>query len=244
MSQSGSESNSIAPLENVSRFSGMVERLVNRKPALPGFGLFYGRAGLGKTTAALYAENTFRAFHVELDCTVTPRAFAEAIMVEMGLLAPREKLKDPVYRAVASIGEFMADNPSRPLIVDESDFLVRRRTIELVRAVYRHCAHAGASIVLIGEETLPGKLMPWERLDSRVLVRVKAEALSAKDVAILARLIVPGLTLDAGAVETARKRTGGSARRAVSYFYDLAEAAAAKGWTEVGAAELAGLADA
>lgn len=225
--------NTIAPIKNVARFTELVDGLVNRPPELPGFGTFFGRAGLGKTFSALYAINTFRAFYVECDFTWTQKAFCEAVMVELGLLAPRTALKKPIYRAVAEIGDHLADHPHRPLIIDEADFLVRRGMIEIVRAIYKHCAAAGSAIVLIGEETMPSALKMWERVDSRVLKSVKAEAVDPDDIMVLAGIVCPQLTIDAAVIKKLRGFTNGSARRVVTKFYDLREKATLEGLTHI-----------
>lgn len=43
----------------------------------------------------------------------------------------------------------------RPLIIDEADFLVQKRMIEVVRDIYES---SQATIILIGEEAMPVKL--------------------------------------------------------------------------------------
>ena len=225
--------NTIAPIKNVARFTDLVERLVNRPPELPGFGLFYGKAGRGKTFAATYAINTYRAHYVECDFTWTQRAFCEAVMVEIGLLTPRTPLNRPVYRAVGEIGDYFADHPRRPLVIDEADFLVRRGMIEIVRAIYKYCASAGASIVLIGEENLPNALKMWERVDSRILKAVRAEALDGSDVQLLTEIVCAGIAIADAVLERLRKTSGGSARRVVARLYDLRELARVQGWETV-----------
>ena len=60
------------------------------------------------------------------------------------------------------MANYLADHPTRPLVIDEADFLVKRGMIEIVRAIYKYCASAGSSIVLIGEENLPNALKMWE----------------------------------------------------------------------------------
>ena len=218
--------NTIAPLKNVTRFTELVELLVNRPPELPGFGTFYGRAGLGKTFSAMFAINEFRAFYVECDFTWTQKAFCEAVMVELGLLPPRTVLKKPIYRAVADIGDFLADHPRRPLIIDEADFLVKRGMIEIVRAISKHSAAAGSSIILIGEENMPNALRMWERVDSRVLKSVHAVETDTADVRVLASIVCPGLKISPDVIKKLCSCTGGSARRVVTRLYDLREKAA------------------
>lgn len=236
--------NSIAPLQNVALFTELVNRLVNRAPALPGFGAFSGKAGYGKTFAAIYAINTFRAHYVECDFTWTQKAFCDAILVEIGRLTPRTRYKGPIYQAVAEIGDYMADNPKRPLIIDEADFLIKKNMIEIVRAIYKHCADAGASIILIGEENMPRALKMWERVDSRVLKSVAARPISTQDVATLVKLVAKGITMDEPTIERIRKLSQGSARRTVTRLYDIHEIARINGvesitegqWVEMGIA--------
>ena len=126
--------NSIRPLKNVTRFMDLTGRLMDRPPHLPGFGVFHGMAGLGKTMSAIYAINSCRAHYIECDSTFTRKAFCEAVMVEIGLLLPRQRLTVEIYRAVQEIGAYFADNPDRPLIVDEADFLMKgRKIIEIAK---------------------------------------------------------------------------------------------------------------
>jgi len=233
MTEQFSTVNTIAPLSNVVRFTELLEALLSRPPGLPGFGVFYGRAGRGKTFAATYAINKHRAHYVECDFTWTQKAFCEALMVEIGLLSPRTVLNKPIYRAVAEIGDYFADNPRRALIIDEADFLVKRRMIEIVRAIYKHCASAGASIILIGEENMPNALKMWERVDSRVLKSSNAAPISGADIAVLARIIMPGVTVPQDVIEKLRKSTNGSARRAVTRLYDLREVANTRDLSEI-----------
>lgn len=225
--------NTVAPIRNVALFTALVTTLVERPPQLPGFGVFSGKAGRGKTFAAYYAINKFRAHYIECDFTWTQKAFCEAVMVEIGLLTPRTPMTIPIYRAVAVIGDYFADNPKRPLIIDEADFLVKRKMIEIVRAIYKHCASAGASIIMIGEENMPNALKMWERVDSRVLKSVKAVKLNGTDIRSLAILIAPDLTFDKTALTRLEQLAGGSARRCVTRIYGLKNWAAVHDWKDI-----------
>lgn len=223
----------IAPLSNVVRFTELVEHLVSRPLDLPGFGVFAGRAGIGKTFSAIYAINKYRAHYVECDDTWTKKALCEAIMVDTGLLQPRTPMKMQIYRAVGEIGDYLADNPKRPLIIDEADFLVKRGMIEIARAIYKHCAAAGSSIILIGEEGMPRALKMWERVDSRVLRSEKAEPINIDDVKILADMICRDLSFDSSAYSCLKKESEGSARRLVTLLHNVKETAGLKGWEAV-----------
>ena len=123
--------------------------------------------------------------------------------------------KADLKNAYTAAQAYFADNPKRPLIIDEADILVKRRMIEVVRAIYKHCADAGASIVLIGEENMPHALKMWERVDSRVLKSTRAEPLTQEDILILTGMICPGIEIDAALLIRLRQTTGGSARRVV-----------------------------
>lgn len=237
-----SRARTIAKLTNVSRFVDLIETLKDRPIDLPGLGVFSGAAGLGKTMASIYAANVHRAHVVECDFTWTQKAFCEAVMGEIGLLVKGAPTRMPIYRAVGEIGDYFAENPGRPLIVDEADFLVRRKMIEIVRAIYKYCAPAGASIVLIGEESMPKALKVWERVDSRVLMSVQALPLDLADAVTLANLICPGITFEDGVVGRLRQAAGGSARRIVARLHGLRQIAQKKNLTAISMSEIEGAA--
>ena len=234
------QARSIAKLANVSRFVDLIETLKDRPIDLPGFGVFYGAAGLGKSMASTYAANKSRAHVVECDFTWTQKAFCEAVMAEIGLLYKGAPTRTPIYRAVGEIGDYFAANPSRPLIIDEADFLVRRKMIEIVRAIYKYCAPAGASIVLIGEETMPKALSLWERFDSRILMRVMALPLDSADAEKLAHIVCPELVFEDGILDRLRRAAGGSARRIVTRLHTILAAARKANRTTITVAEIEG----
>lgn len=76
---------SIAPLKNVAIFTELTERVVRRDPNLPGFGIFSGWSGLGKTRSAIYAANKYQASYVEVGESWTKRKFVDALMQSIGL---------------------------------------------------------------------------------------------------------------------------------------------------------------
>ena len=104
----------------------------------------------------------------------------------MGVL-PAKTISDMVDQ----IAQELARN-SRPLIIDEIDHLVDRNMIEIVRDIHES---SGATIILIGEEKLPRKLMAWERVHGRILDWVAAEEGQIDDVGYLAAIYCPKISL-------------------------------------------------
>lgn len=162
MTQAKALYNSFAPLGNVVAMVELVMRLQNRTPGLPGMATYYGKSGLGKTTAAIFAGNKFRAHHVELKSRWTPKHFCEQVMAELGL-DPGKRMT--VSRMIDAIAGELAKT-RRPLLIDEADYLLRHDMVEIARDFYEG---SGAPVILIGEEHLPKKLEAYERVHGRML---------------------------------------------------------------------------
>lgn len=209
MTQSSQTDNTLAPLRNVMSFMTMLRRLEERSNGLPGMGCFYGPSGFGKSMASVYAANSRRACLVQVKSVWTQKALCEAILKELGV--EPEKV---IYRMVDQIGQILATE-NMPLIVDEADFLVKKKMIEIVRDIYEA---SFSTVILVGEEKLPSMLSKWERINSRLLERVAAEPLDDQDFALLMRIrcndveLAPDLQ---AAIKTASK---GSARLMVNNF--------------------------
>jgi DNA transposition AAA+ family ATPase len=148
---------------------------------------FYGPSGYGKTTAAIYAANKFRAYQVQVKSAWTAKKLCTSILQDLGF-APARTIADMVDQ----ISEEIARS-GRPLIIDEADHLVSRGMIEIVRDIYES---SGAPVILIGEELLPQKLQQWERVHGRMLDWVGAQPGDIADVSHLARIYCAGVELD------------------------------------------------
>lgn len=168
-----------APLQNVALCNGALERAKNRPAHLPGLVAFYGPSGWGKSTAAAYCANRHRAYYVECKSSWTKKAFVTAILTEMGI-APAST----IYGMEDQISEQLVLS-QRPLIIDEVDHIVNKRSVEVIRDIYEG---SNASILLIGEELLPSKLREWERFHNRMLDWVQAQPCDMDDARALARL--------------------------------------------------------
>jgi len=164
--------NTLAPLTNVALCAVALERAMGRAQHLPGMVVFYGPSGWGKSVAAAYAANLQRGYCVQAKSTWTKKAFLVSILSEMGVAPART-----IYEMADQVAEQLALS-RRPLIVDETDHIVDRNLIELVRDIYEG---SNAAIMMIGEEQLPTKLRRWERVHGRIIDFVAAQPANAED---------------------------------------------------------------
>lgn len=220
--------NTVAPLANVSLCVRALERAMERPAHLPGMVCFYGPSGWGKSTAAAYTANRHRAHYVECKSTWTRKATLLAILHEMGIPAPRT-----IYEMTDAICEQLARS-GRPLIIDETDHLVDKKAVEIIRDLYEG---SGAAILLIGEERLPNKLERWERFHGRILDFVPAQPADLEDTAHLARLYCREVVINNDLLSKIHKASGGSARRICVNLERVQEEALAQGLDAICAAD-------
>ena len=76
--------NSIASLANIGLCMDAMEKAVTRPRHLPGIVSFFGYSGYGKSTAAAYVANRYRAHYVECRSSWNRSALAKHILIEMG----------------------------------------------------------------------------------------------------------------------------------------------------------------
>jgi DNA transposition AAA+ family ATPase len=196
-----------APIENVSRASASMERIINASSEQPRMAVLYGRAGLGKTSAACYLMNRYNAYRIECTSVMTRKYMLEYLLRErMGIL-PAKTLPEMLDQVIKQL-----QRSGRPLIIDEFDYLVDKSAVEIVRDI-----HDGsqAPVMFIGEEHLPGKLKRWERLSSRVLDWTQVMPLSLNDAAILADHYCRTATVTEDLLAHIHVKSEGSARRIV-----------------------------
>lgn len=178
----------IAQLENVRLFIELLEKMMNRAAHLPGFGVFCGPSGLGKTQSAVHGAMLYNAAHIECGQSWNATTLVDEILFEL----TATYIKGTVAKKMKMIVEALAAD-TRPLIIDEADFLVKRSMIDLVREM---SDKAGAPIILIGEELLPKKMQPFERAYNRVLKWQFAQPCDVEGAALLAGLYVPELEIE------------------------------------------------
>lgn len=195
---------SVAPLTNVILFLELMERVMNRKPGLPGMATFHGPSGYGKSWAAAWAANKHRAYYVQIKSVWTVKSLYKNILKEMGI-KPAASVSDMLDQVAEQL---MCSG--RPLIIDEADFLESKGRIEVVRDIYEA---SFAPIILIGEDDLPKKLKVYERVHGRMLDWVPAEPASLKDTVALATKYAEGVEIADDLLTTMVETLKGSTRR-------------------------------
>lgn len=216
--------NTIAPLQNVALCSQAITKAMSRGEHLPGIVVLYGPSGWGKTFAATWSANKYRAYYVQCKSAWTRKAFLKAVLMEMGI-APAAT----IYEMVEQIAQEIALS-GRPLIIDEADFLVEKKIIEIVRDIYES---SFGTILLIGEEHLPAKLKRWERFHNRVLAWVQAQPSTLGDAKTLAKIYAPDVLIHDDLliklVDISRHVT----RRICVNLNNVNDVAKQNGWAEV-----------
>ena len=216
---------SIAGITNVGLGVRAMERVINRNPALPGIATFTGPSGLGKSFTASYVANRFRAYYVECKSTWTRKAFLLAVLQEMGI----QPVGD-MTNLMNLIGEELTLS-QRPLIVDEMDYLVDKKAVEVVRDIHMI---SEAPILLIGEEQMVNKLMKWERFHNRILEPVLAVEATMTDVQELARIYARDITVETPLLKKLHKDSGGNVRRICVNLDRLREYCVTQGISAIG----------
>lgn len=229
MSQQQTSQGPVA-LKNVAAFMAMTTRLRERDPHLPGIGVCHSPSGYGKSYASIFAQNKTGAIRVEVGDSWTRRTFLQAILKEFGE-EPRKRLS--IADLAAQCVEALGADPRKPLIVDESDKLVDKGMIEIVRELHEF---SGAPVILIGEEKLPGKLLSVERVHNRVLDWMAAQPCDLEDAQLLAGAFAPKVEIADDLLNLIRQQSGGRARRIVVNIAQVGEFARNKRLQKVDAA--------
>lgn len=216
----------IAALKNVSGFFELVTRVRDRSPMLPNIGVMHGRSGDGKSYASIYAQNKTRAIRVEVGDSWTRKTLLCAILQECGVPRPSGSVPELAQAAIQTL----AEEPRRPLFIDEADKVCDKGYIELVREI---AMGSNVPVLLIGEEKLPAKLAHVERLHNRILAWFGAEPCDLGDAKKLAELLLDPVTIEDALLEDIRLQGDGRARRIATSLDGVAHWARNAGVTAV-----------
>jgi DNA transposition AAA+ family ATPase len=224
MTETPIHGNTVAPLANVARLITLIDRCENRAHGLPGMGTFFGRAGLGKTTAGIYATNKYAACHVQVLPFGGVKTLLAMIVNELGI-NPGKTVPALFDQAAAGLAR-----SGRPLLIDEADHLRTDMMIETVRRLHDE---TGVPVILMGEEGLPQKLARWERVHSRMLSWVGAEPATMDDVGHLVGIYAPDLEISPEVRAKLLAASRGSIRNVSTNLANLREFSRERGLTRI-----------
>ncbi|GAB0058078.1 hypothetical protein SIID45300_02420 [Candidatus Magnetaquicoccaceae bacterium FCR-1] len=216
---------SVALLKNVMAVTEAMEHAMARPGHLPGLVCMHGFSGLGKSYSAIFVAAEHRAYFVQARSTWTRKAMLLAVLKEMGIEPERT-----IPEMVDQIAEQLAAS-RRPLIIDETDHLVERGLIEVVRDI--HESAPGCTILLIGEEGLPGKLAKFERVHGRILDWVAAQPADMEDAKLLRSFYCKRVQVTDELLARIHRVSNGSARRICVNLERVQEMGASEGKREM-----------
>ncbi|WP_417913702.1 AAA family ATPase [Candidatus Electronema sp. JM] len=196
----------IAVLTNVSELNTVIAKALAAPQHLPKIIGFFGEAGRGKSFAAAFCAVKYEAVYVECKKLWSGRNVLSHILFEIAGSKPMGYASDMLDQ----VCEWLVAN-NRPLIIDQADYLIENRLIEVIRDI--HDGSGNVPVVLIGEKNLQSSIKKWERLHSRVSWWLLAKKASMKDCRCLASLYAKGVTISEDMMEEIAWVSEGSVRR-------------------------------
>lgn len=187
----------------------------------PRMGLFHGFSGYGKTVAAAFTAARTGAAYIQAQAVWSQRSLLEAIAEELGIT----RMEKTAPKMLRQIVDQLNQDP-RDLIIDETDYLVNKRSVEIIRDI--HDA-TGIAIMMIGEEALPSKLKEWERFHNRIVVVTAAQPASLADAYKLRDHYCTRIRVEDDLAELFQVRCKGITRRIVVNLKAAQRAAAEAG---------------
>lgn len=224
--------NTLAPLQNVSLFVELLNRLVDTPMHLTPLGVFYGFSGYGKTCSACFGANKHRALYIEVGASWTLKKFCQNLLKELGIEA-NKTISDMVEQLIEALSL-----RGSPLIIDEFDHVanLNEKSVNIIREILDK---ARTPIVLIGEEMLPARLKRWERFDNRVRSWVAAQPVNFMDTKHLLNLYAPQIQVTDGIIKEMLEQSKGVTRRVCMGIEGLKEFSATNNIKEINAANWA-----
>jgi AAA domain len=218
----------IVPVKNITLLAQAGEALINRQPGAPGMGLVYGRTGAGKTTACAWFREKVNGVYVRAMALWTPFMMMEAIATELGVAGATSTSK-----LLSAICASLKDQP-RPLIIDEADYLVDRKTmIETLRDLHDDTT---SPVILIGMDGIERTIQQRRQLSGRILRQVPFHTCDLTDTHLLAEGLCE-VGIESDMLENLHRRTKGSPRLIMVGLSRLEEKAKALDLPRIGLAQ-------
>ncbi|MVO16828.1 AAA family ATPase [Parasedimentitalea huanghaiensis] len=225
--------NAVRPLTNVAKMASLLKELESRTWGAPGFGVFHGPPGYGKTFGAIFCADKLDAIHLAVQSEWSKKFFLQQLLRELG-----RPTKGTVPELVQTANEALAID-GRALIIDEADYLISKGILNIVRDL-----HDGSQIpiLLIGMENFPQLLNKHDQFKSRVLSWSEALPADMTDARHLADMVSPsGMTIEDDLLEIIRERHTGNARWIVKEVSHVCKEAKKLGLDDISKAVWGGL---
>lgn len=196
----------LKPLTNAALMAELVEELNHRPFGIPGFGVFHGPYGYGKTCAAGFAANMHDAAHV-------PYIYGYSILHYLRKIV--EAMKLPPLRRSATKGDYIdaltdaLRSSGTILLLDEIDLIVGQKGfMQTIRAIGDN---SQATIIMIGTDEVPQRLKAHGALSSRCVWRA-AQPADLTDARMLSEYYAGDIVIEDDLLEIVVTRCTGSAR--------------------------------
>ncbi len=197
--------------ENVVKFQSLCDELKSTD-LTSSFGIVSGRAGRGKTRTAIWytVQNPQDAVYVLYIDGMSIPQLAREICYEVTGLRPRS-----FYDCLIEI-EKTTRLKRKLILIDEADKMPKKY-IEMLRGFNERCL---CPVVLIGEETITGRLNEERRLRSRARQIINFEPLTVSDVVTFYQMAV-GIDIDPSVAVLLWERAKGDFRVVVRDAYSV-----------------------
>lgn len=149
--------------DNYNKVAAAVDALVNRDQSLPGLGLIYGCWGYGKTEVVDHYYGAGETLYVRVMETWRPRRLMEEMCQIMKLGQPAYRLDRLCDQVITGFKRWR-----KPMFIDEADYLFWEggKMLNIIRDIHDMTK---VPIILIGMESIHGKLQKYGQFFSRIL---------------------------------------------------------------------------
>lgn len=162
-----------AATSNMSLALATLQAAIDAPQPLPRLSTFTGPSGFGKTVAAAAAAARTNAAYLRCESIWTQKTILEKLAIELGIV----HVEKTATRIMDQIKNRLDDDPV-PLVLDETDNIVAKKSVEIIRDI---ADATDIAILMIGEEAMPARLKEWERFDNRIISAGLAQPCSLED---------------------------------------------------------------
>jgi len=194
--------NEVAQVKNIRLVLQTVRELQQRAPGVPGMGLWWGKSGFGKTTAAAWLVNQVHGIYLRAVETWTPHAMLSAFMNELGA-APMSRSNPMLTFIVESVRV-----SGRPVFIDEADYVVKKGMLNTLRDLHDLST---VPVILIGMQDFRQKVTHREQLTGRIARWTEFCPADFKDACELAKTVCE-VEVGRDLLERLHRDTSGSMR--------------------------------